>query len=116
MSVELCVILNGSLERTVEVQFTTFNSNTSRFDMADNGTDYQSLSVILTFQEEGSMCGIVQVVEDLVVENPEVFVVSIESEDAVAVVTTNVTILDSSGELPFVLSDFSREVELVPSD
>ena len=100
MSVELCVILNGSLERTVEVQLTTFDSNTSPFDVADAGTDYQSLSVTLPFQEEGSMCRIVQVVEDLVVENPEVFMVSIESEDAVAVVTTNVTILDSDSEFP----------------
>ena len=97
MSVELCVNLTGQLEREVMVDLFTTDSETATAD-----EDYQSLSQTLTFVEEGLICTNVEITEDLILEDDEVFMASTLSNDLAVIIASpnvNITVLDSNRKL-----------------
>ncbi len=97
MSLELCVNLTGQLEREVMVQlFTTDGGD------ATAGDDYQSLSQTLTFVEQQSLCRMLDVLRDLNLEDSEILIVSISSNDSavnISMPNINITIVDSNRRL-----------------
>ena len=101
--VEICVSLMREFETVVEVQFITTDSS-NLLNPARPGLDYQSRSIMLTF-DEGSprtLCDSVQLEADVTLENEESFLVNIISDEAAVRVllgSTEVFIIDSDSEL-----------------
>lgn len=155
-SVEVCVTLNGPLQRAVAVMlFTDPGVNTTvegsgdrvngRGDELGSGeelgsvvkaedgnmsisqttalpdVDYQSLRSLLVFTTQGTQCDIVELIEDLTLEDEEVFKISIESVITILLPSAHIVLRDSDSELvisEYVLSNYlplSLVVELALS-
>ena len=104
MSIEVCISLTGTLEREIAVNFFTANisltsSNTDDNDIALADVDYQSLAISLTFVSNGTMCTTVQLFVDSSLENEEVFVALLTSNDTAVNISSpsaEIFIVDSS--------------------
>ena len=98
MSVELCVNLTGQLEREVVVQLSTVDGGD-----ATAGEDYLSLTETLTFVEhQESICRHLVILNDSLIENNEIVMISLSSNDSAVNVTSstiNVLILDSNSKI-----------------
>ena len=115
-SVMVCAaIVSGTLERTLTFRLTTQD------DSATSPADFSSVSADLTFDESTSRaCVDIPIVDDQIVENPEVFRVVVDGDDPDVVFdppSSTVTIIDNDNvvigfEMERYQGDEGSEVEV----
>lgn len=82
---------SGSIDPDFESIISAILNGT--IDLATPDSDYQSLFVVLTFVEGGSICHNVSLVQDLLLEREELFIALVESGDlSVNIGTPSVTV------------------------
>lgn len=103
MSISICINLIGILERQILVQFSTTDSYVdTNADLALADMDYASVSINISFVDNTTTCISVQLLNDSILENEEVFKAVLTSTDPAVNITTStaeILILDSNCEL-----------------